>query len=40
MEVFDAARLRALEDENATLKRLLTDTTLDNVALKGLLGTS
>ena len=33
-----AARLKALEDENAKLKRLLADTMLDNVALKDLLG--
>ncbi len=34
MEVSEAARLKALEDENATLKRLLADTMLDNVVLK------
>ena len=33
-----AKRLKALEDENATLKRLLADTMLDNVALIDLLG--
>jgi putative transposase len=38
MEVSDAAKLRALEDENAKLKRLLADTMLDNVVLKDLLG--
>ncbi len=38
MDVSDAARLRALEDENAKLKRLLADTMLDNVVLKDLLG--
>ena len=38
MEVSDAARLRALEDENAKLKRLLADTMLDNSVLKDLLG--
>ncbi len=38
MEVSEAARLKALEDENATLKRLLADTMLDNVVLKDLLG--
>lgn len=31
-------RLRALEDENARLKRMLADAMLDNVALKDLLG--
>lgn len=38
MEVSEAARLKALEDENAKLKRLLADTMLDNVVLKDLLG--
>ncbi len=38
MEVSDAKRLRALEDENAKLKRMLADSMLDNVALKDLLG--
>ena len=38
MEVSDARRLKALEDENAKLKRVLADTMLDNVALKDLLG--
>lgn len=38
MEVSEAARLTALEDENAKLKRLLADTMLDNVVLKDLLG--
>ena len=38
MEVSEAARLRALEDENAKLKRLLADAMLDNVVLKDLLG--
>jgi len=37
MEVSEAKRLRALEDENARLKRLLADAMLDNVALKDLL---
>jgi putative transposase len=32
-----AKRLRALEEENAKLKRLLADTMLDNAALKDLL---
>lgn len=40
MEVSEAARLKALEDENAKLKRLLADTMLDNVVLKDLLGRS
>ncbi len=34
MDVSDARRLRALEAENATLKKLLAETMLDNVALK------
>ena len=38
MEVSEAASLKALEDENAKLKRLLADTMLDNVVLKDLLG--
>jgi putative transposase len=38
MEVSEAKRLRALEDENAKLKRMLADSMLDNVALKDLLG--
>ena len=38
MEVSEAARLKALEDENAKLKRMLADAMLDNVALKDLLG--
>ena len=38
MAVSEAARLKALEDENAKLKRLLADTMLDNVVLKDLLG--
>jgi putative transposase len=37
MEVSDAKRLKALEDENARLKRLLAETMLDNTALKDLL---
>ena len=37
MEVSEAARLKALEDENAKLKRMLADAMLDNVALKDLL---
>ena len=38
LEVSDAKRLRALEDENGRLKRMLADAMLDNVALKDLLG--
>lgn len=38
MEVSDVAKLRAMEDENAKLKRLLADAMLDNVVLKDLLG--
>ena len=38
MDVLEAKRLRALEDENAKLKRMLADAMLDNVALKDLLG--
>lgn len=34
LDVSDARRLRALEDENAKLKRLLADAMLDNVMLK------
>ena len=37
LEVSDAKRLRALEDENAKLKRLLADAMLDKAALKDLL---
>ena len=37
MEVSDAKRFRALEEENARLKRLLADTMLDNAGLKDLL---
>ena len=33
LEVSDARRLRALEEENARLKRLLADTMLDNAGL-------
>ena len=40
MEVSDAAKLRAITDENAKLKRLLADAMLDNVVLKDLLGKS
>ena len=38
MDVSEAKRLKALEDENAKLKRLLADTMLDNVALKDVFG--
>ena len=38
MDVSEARRLRALEDENSKLKRLLADAMLDNAALKDLLG--
>jgi len=34
MEVSEAKRLKALEDENGKLKRLLADALLDNAALK------
>lgn len=36
MDVSDARRLKALEEENAKLKRLLADAMLDNTALKDL----
>ncbi|SUS05594.1 Insertion element ISR1 uncharacterized 10 kDa protein A3 [uncultured Defluviicoccus sp.] len=36
MGVSEARRLRALEDENAKLKRLLADAMLDNAMLKDL----
>ena len=38
MGVSEAKRLKALEDENSKLKRLLADAMLDNTALKDLLG--
>lgn len=38
LDVSDAKRLRALEDENGRLKRMLADAMLDNAALKDLLG--
>ena len=38
MEVSDVAKPRAMEDENARLKRLLADTMRDNVILRDLLG--
>ena len=34
LEVSDARRLKALEDENARLKKQLAETMLDNAALK------
>ena len=37
MSVSEAKRLKALEAENARLKRLLADSMLDNAALKDLL---
>ena len=36
MNVSDAKKLRALEDENKRLNRMLTDAMLDNAALKDL----
>lgn len=36
LEVSEARRLRALEDENARLKKLLAEAMLDNVVLKDL----
>ena len=38
LDVSEARRLKALEDENAKLKRMLADAMLDNVALRDLLG--
>ena len=38
LDVSEARRLKALEDENAKLKRMLADAMLDNVGLKDLLG--
>ncbi len=38
MDVSDAQSLKALEDENGKLKRLLADAMLDNIVLKDLLG--
>jgi putative transposase len=38
MDGSEARRLKALEDENAKLKRLLADATLDDVTLKDLPG--
>jgi putative transposase len=38
LEVSEARRLKALEDENRRLKKLLAESMLDNAALKDLLG--
>ena len=38
LNVSEARRLKALEDENGKLKRMLAEAMLDNVALKDLLG--
>jgi putative transposase len=38
LDVSEAKRLKALEDENLRLKRMLADAMLDNAALKDLLG--
>jgi putative transposase len=38
MEVSDAKRLKALEDENRRLKKLLAETALDAATLKEMLG--
>ena len=38
MEVSDVAKLRAMEDENARLKRLLTEQMMDVPTLKEMLG--
>ena len=38
MDVSEARKLKALEEENARLKKLLADAMLDNSALKDLLG--
>jgi putative transposase len=40
MEVSEARRLKALEDENRRLKKLLAEAMLDNAALKDILGKS
>ena len=37
LDVSEAKRLKALEDENARLKRLLADAMLDNAGLKELI---
>ena len=38
LEVSEARRLKALEDENRRLKNLLAESMLDNAALKDILG--
>ena len=38
MEVSDARRLKQLEDENRRLKSVVADLTLDNTALRAVLG--
>lgn len=38
MDVSDVKRLKALEEENAKLKRLYADAMLDNAGLRDLLG--
>ncbi len=38
LEVSEARRLKALEDENRRLKKLLAEAMLDNAALKDVLG--
>jgi putative transposase len=38
LEISEARRLKALENENRRLKRLLAESMLDNAALKDLLG--
>lgn len=38
MRVSDAKRLRALEDENRRLKKLVADLSLDNAMLKDVVG--
>jgi putative transposase len=38
MEVSDARKLKALEDENRRLKKLLAEQMLDNAVLKDLVG--
>jgi putative transposase len=37
MDVSDAKKLKALEDENARLKRLLAESVMDNATLKEML---
>jgi len=38
MDVSDARKLKALEDENRRLKKLLAEQMLDNAVLKDLVG--